>query len=522
MPGLSHNTSLLVYTLIAILALVVLIAKFKLNAFVALIFASLFVGFFSGMPLQEIGKGFGEGVGAVLSSVAIVVGLGTILGKLLAESGGAEVVARTMIRTLGSKRIDWAMLLIAFVVGIPVWFTVGLVLLIPITFTLARETKTPLLRLGLPLVAGLAVAHGLVPPHPGPMVAIELLKADPGKTILYSIIVGLPTAIIAGPIFGKFACEHVSVELGGIGAQLTKKTESRSLPGFGLTVFTILLPILLMMMATVVDVLVPASTEKFDLAFTSVSNEKRTNVFHVLQELNPALSMAGAERLSFPPSQPVFVNLEKAKAESAKRRLEEAGATVHVKGNPLREWSGFLGNPTVAMLVGVLFSFYSFGRARGFDKQQISKFVEECLGPVAMVLLVVGAGGGFSKVLVYSGVSHAMAELAQNAHLSPILFGWLVAALIRIATGSATVAISTAAGIVAPIVAALPGTNAELVIMAMGAGSAILSHLNDGGFWFVKEYLNMTVPQTLKTWTVLETIVSVVALIFVLLLNAIL
>ena len=193
---MSHDTSLLLFAFVAIVFLIFLIAKWKLNAFVALVLASLFVGFCSGMNLADIAKSFGEGVGAVLSSVAIVVGLGTILGKLLAESGGAEVVARTLIKTLGPKRLPWTMMVVAFVVGMPVWFTVGLVLLIPIVFTVARETNTPLLTLGIPLVAGLSVAHGLVPPHPGPMVAIELLKADPGKTILYSLIVGLPTAVI--------------------------------------------------------------------------------------------------------------------------------------------------------------------------------------------------------------------------------------------------------------------------------------------------------------------------------------
>ncbi|MBI4664086.1 MAG: permease DsdX [Verrucomicrobia bacterium] len=455
MLALAHNTSLLLFALFAIVALVVLIAHFKLNAFVALILASLFVGLVSGMKLPEIGRSFGEGVGAVLSSVAIVVGLGTILGKLLAESGGAEVIAQALIGVLGEKRLHWAVMVIAFIAGIPVWFTVGLVLLIPIVFTLAKETGTPLLRLGIPLVAGLSVAHGLVPPHPGPMAAIELFKADAGRTILYSLLVGFPTAVIAGPIFGKYAARRIHVELGGIGAQLSKRSAARTAPGFSLTILTILLPILLMMFATVVQVAVPPTD-----------------------------------------------------------------ATL--KSNLLREWSGFLGSPTVAMLAGVLFCYYSFGLARGFDKQQISKFSEECLGPVALVLLVVGAGGGFSKVLVASGVSQAMADLIRGTNISPICFGWFVAALIRIATGSATVAITTAAGIVAPIAATVPGTNSELVIIAMGAGSAILSHLNDGGFWFVKEYLNMSVAQTLKSWTVMETIISIVALVFVLLLDALL
>ncbi len=519
---MSHDTSLLLFAFVAIVFLIFLIAKWKLNAFVALVLASLFVGFCSGMNLADIAKSFGEGVGAVLSSVAIVVGLGTILGKLLAESGGAEVVARTLIKTLGPKRLPWTMMVVAFVVGMPVWFTVGLVLLIPIVFTVARETNTPLLTLGIPLVAGLSVAHGLVPPHPGPMVAIELLKADPGKTILYSLIVGLPTAVIAGPIFGRYIAKKVQVELGGIGAQLAKKSATGTLPGFALTLLTILAPILLMMLATVVDVVSPAHKENFAVLIVSVPIQKSTNVVRVIREINPTLSLPEAQRFLEASAPPLLGNLSRSDAESARKRLQEAGAAVRLQGNRLREWSSFLGHPTVAMLLGVLFAFYSFGLARGFDKQQLSKFSEECLAPVALVLLVVGAGGGFSRVLMHSGVSQAMAELVKGADISLLCFGWLVAALIRIATGSATVAISTAAGIVAPMAAGAPATNTELLIIAMGAGSAILSHLNDGGFWFVKEYLNMSVPQTLKTWTVMETIVSLVGLAFVLLLDALL
>jgi GntP family gluconate:H+ symporter len=519
-PGFSPNSSLLLYALIAVAGLVVLIARFKLNAFVALVLASLFVGLCSGLNLPEVVKAFTEGVGAVLGSVAVVVGLGTILGKLLAESGGAAVIAHTMISTFGAKRMHWTMVVVAFIVGIPVWFTVGLVLLIPIVFTIAKETRTPLLHLGIPLVAGLAVAHGLVPPHPGPMVAIELFKADAGKTILYSLVIGLPTALVAGPIFGKFIAPRVPVELAGIGAGLASKSERTNRPGFGLTLFTILLPILLMMLATVVDVVLPASRDKFDISITSVATGKKEAVARVVSEIKPGLAPGDVGTLVERPRPALVSQASKAEAESLKKRLEDAGAKIKVQGNPVREWSSFIGSPTVAMLLGVLFSLYSFGWARGFDKQQISKFTDECLAPVATVLLVVGAGGGLSRVLINSGVGNAIADLARGTDISPLLFGWLVAALIRVATGSATVAISTAAGIVAPMATSVPGTNLELVIIAMGAGSAILSHLNDGGFWFVKEYLNMTVPQTLKTWTVMETIVSLVALILALLLDA--
>jgi GntP family gluconate:H+ symporter len=369
---------------------------------------------------------------------------------MLAESGGAEVVANRLVRAFGKERLDWAMMFVAFIVGIPVFFAVGLVLLVPIVFTLARETRTPLLKIAIPLTAGLSVVHGLVPPHPGPVAAMGIInelvgKADMGKTILYSLLIGLPTAIVAGPLFGKLISRQVVVDLRGVVEPLAPAA-ARNLPSFALTVFTILLPVLLMLLATVADITLP-------------------------------------------------------------------------KAHSVRQCADLIGHPAVAMLGAVLFSFYSFGFARGFSRDALSKFANDCLAPVASMLLVVGAGGGFSRVLDQGNVGKAIAELAKGAQLSPLILGWLVAALIRVATGSATVAITMAAGIVAPIAAATPGVHLELLIIAMGAGSLILSHVNDGGFWFVKEYFNLTVPQTLKTWTVMETIISVVALILVLVLD---
>ena len=306
----------------------------------------------------------------------------------------------------------------------------------------------PFLQIGIPLVSGLSVMHGLVPPHPGPMVAIEVLKADIGKIIFYSLLIGIPTAILAGPILGTFLARRVPFEASGeLAAQLTQKARDKKLPGFAITVFTVLLPVLLMLLATCVDLALP-------------------------------------------------------------------------KTSSFRPVIDFIGHPIVALLIAVLFSFYSLGSACGFKRQQILAFTNDCLAPIAGVILIIGAGGGLKEILVGSGVGVAIAEQTSHWHLSPLFFGWLVAALIRIATGSATVAITTAVGIVAPVVAGVPGVNLELLVVAMGAGSLILSHVNDGGFWLVKEYFNMSVTQTLKTWTVMETIISIVALVFTLLLNA--
>lgn len=446
------QTRLLLCVLLGVIGLVVLIAKFKLNSILALVVASLFVGLASGMNAADIAGAFQQGVGKVLADIAMVVGLGTVLGKLLAESGGAQVIAEALIRWLGERRLHWAMMLIGFLVGIPVFFGVGLVLLAPILYTVARQSKTPLLMLGVPLVAALSVVHGLVPPHPGPMAAIAILqgpggKADLGKVILYSLLIGLPVAVLTGCLLRKLIIRgEVAPITGGIADVLIAPAASPRKPSFGITAFTILLPVILMLLKTAADVALPET-------------------------------------------------------------------------DMLRRVAGFVGSPLVAMAFATLFALWSFGTACGFSRDQVSKFTNECLGPAAIVLLVVGAGGGFNGVLIASGAGMTIGEMTRQLPLSPLFLGWMAAALIRIATGSATVSIITASGLLADLVAGTPGINLELLVLAMGAGSLILSHVNDGGFWLVKEYLNMTVPQTLRTWTLLETAISVAALFLVLLLD---
>ncbi len=436
---MSHNASLLLFAFAAVVVLVVLIARFKLHPFLGLMLVSIAIGFHADMKLSVIAKTFQEGVGNTLGFLGVVVGLGIILGKMLAESGGAHVIAQTFIRLLGTKRLPWAMLFVALIVGIPVLFSVGLVLLIPLVYAIARETKTPLMMLGIPLVAGLSVSQGFLPPHPGPMLAIEQIGADVGKTILYGFLIGIPTAILAGPVFATLVSPHLKVELGHLGERKTADVPSHKPPGFALTLLTILLPVLLMLVASLAD-----------------------------------LTLAKEHRF--------------------------------------REWANFIGSPVIAMLLAVLLSIYSFGYARGFNGKQILKFMEDSIGPAAGIMLIVGAGGGLSKMLERGGAGAAIADIVEHAHVSPLLLGWIVAASIRVAVGSATVAITMASAILAPVVANTPGVNRELLVLAMGAGSLFCSHVNDGGFWFVKESFNLTVPQTLKTWTVLETAIGLIAL----------
>ncbi len=442
---MSQEASLLLFAFIAIIVLVVLIARFKLHPFLGLMLVSVAIGFHSDMKLPAIAKTFQEGVGNTLGFLGVVVGLGMMLGKMLSESGGAHVIAQTFIRLFGERRLPWAMLAVAFVVGVPVLFSVGLVLLVPIVYAIARETKTPVMRIAIPLVAGLSVSQGFLPPHPGPMLAIEQIGADVGKTILYGVLVGIPTAIVAGPIFGSIVGSRLKVDLGQLGERVTKDVPLHNPPGFTLTLLTILLPVMLMLIASLADLTLP-------------------------------------------------------------------------KDDRLREWANFIGSPIIAMLLAVLLSIYTFGYARGFGGKQILKFFEDCIGPAASILLIVGAGGGLSKMLDRGGVGAAIADIVEHARISPLLLGWVVAAAIRVAVGSATVAITMASAIMAPVAANTPGLSRELLVLAMGAGSLFLSHVNDGGFWFVKESFNLTVPQTLKTWTVLETCIGLVALGLVMLL----
>ena len=460
--GSVHGGLLLLYAVIAIAVLIILITRFKLYPFIVLILVSLALGMAAGMPMDKIVKSFEAGNGGTLGHIAIVVGLGTMLGKMMAESGGAEQIATTLIRWFGEKNIHWAMLFVAIIVGLPVFFEVGFVLLIPIAFNVARRTGKSLLLIGLPMVAGLSVVHGLIPPHPAALLAVQAYGADIGKTVAYGLIVGVPTALVAGPLFALLIYRQVKLpDTNPLAAQFVESDEERAaaagagaprrdLPSFGITLFTILLPVLLMLVGSWADLVFAPKTLPNDL---------------------------------------------------------------------LR----FVGNADVALLIAVLVSFWTFGALRGFTRAQIQKFCGDCLAPIAGITLIVGAGGGFGGVLRDSGISQQIVAVATQAHLSPLLFGWFAAALIRLATGSATVAMTTACGIVAPVAAAgAIHVRPELLVLATGSGSLIFSHVNDGGFWLIKEYFGMTVGQTFKTWSLCETIISLLGLALTFALSAVL
>jgi GntP family gluconate:H+ symporter len=443
---MSPDARLLLLAFLAVSTLIVLIARFKVHPFIALVSVSLATGVAAGMPPVAAVKAFQDGVGNTLGFIAVVVGLGTMLGKMMAESGAATRIATTLIDLFGERRVHWAIMFVAFIVGIPVFFQVGFVLLVPLVFTIARQTGLSLLKIGIPLVAGLSVVHGMLPPHPAAMLAVAAYHADVGRTILYGLIVGLPTAALAGPIFATWISPRILLPAENPLARQLEGESVEHMPGFGISVFTVLIPVILMLLASAADI-----------------------------TLDPA--------------------------------------------SPVRAGLHFAGLPIVALLLALLFAFWSLGRPRHFTKEQVMKFCNDCLAPTATILLVIGAGGGFNQVLVQSGVGGAIAHFVIGSRVSLLVLAWTVAGLIRVATGSATVAMTTAAGIVAPIAVATPGTSAELLVLATGAGSLLLSHVNDAGFWLIKEFFNMTVPQTLKTWTVAETIIGVAGLGFTMLLS---
>jgi GntP family gluconate:H+ symporter len=448
---MTHDTRLLLYALAAVVALILLIARLRVHPFIALVSVSIAMGVAAGMPLGASVKAFQDGVGSALGFIAVVVGLGTMLGKMMVESGAATRIATTLIERFGEARVHWAIMVVAFIVGIPVFFQVGFVLLVPLVFTVARRTGMSVIKIGIPLVAGLSVVHGMLPPHPAAMLAVSAYEADVGRTILYGLIVGLPTAALAGPIFGAWIARRVAPPAENpLAEQLEGASSVAGAPGFAISLFTVLIPVILMLLASAADVL-----------------------------------------------------------------LEPVSRT--------RILLDFVGQPTVALLLALIASFGTLrlGTATRFTAEQVRAFLNDCLGPTATIILVIGAGGGFNQVLVASGVGRAVAALARDSSASPLVLAWAIAALIRVATGSATVAMTTAAGIVAPIAASSPGTNRELLVLATGAGSLVLSHVNDSGFWLIKEYFNMTVADTLETWTVAETIIGVAGLGFTLLLYAI-
>jgi len=446
----AHDTQVLVVAAFGIALIVAMIVWLKLHAFLALTVGALFVGVGSGIPLGKVTASYEAGVGGVLGYVGVLIALGAMVGKLLADSGGADKVVETLLRGRPAA-LPWKMALIASIIGIPMFFEIGLVLLIPVVMLAVHRSRGPAMRLGIPALAGLSVLHGFIPPHPGPLAAIAILHANVGVTLALGLLIAVPAVAIAGPLYGIVAARLVPVGAAGAGLAVTQgggapgeaaadaDVKPLRSPRFGAILATLLFPLVLMLL--------------------------------------------------------------------------KAGADIALdKAAPARALLDFIGDPVFALLAAVLLAMVTFGTAVGFTPAVLGKKIGASLMPVVGVMLIVGAGGGFKQSLVDGGTGAAIAKVALAAGLSTLVLGWIVAVLIRLATGSATVATVTAAGIVAPLAAGLPTTQLSLVVLSVGAGSLFFSHVNDAGFWLVKEYFGLTVGQTIKTWSIMETVISVVGL----------
>lgn len=496
-----HDARLITAALIGVAVIIALITYLKIHPFLALTVGAIGVGIGAGLGMASSATSFGTGFGATSAAVGLLIGLGAMFGKLLADSGGADQIVDTIVSRASNRTLPWAMALVGAVIGLPMFFEIGLVLLIPVIILVARRSGLALMRIAIPTLAGLSVMHGLVPPHPGPLIAVNALHANLGLTLILGVLIAVPTVIIAGPLFSTYAARWADVPVpelfvteedlvtadqgvggssvgassaGGSSAGGSSSSRSggtgrrpgsssatsagssdapvdtpRARPSFAATLGTILLPVILMLAKSIADVAAPKGT---------------SNVHKLLE---------------------------------------------------------FIGTPLIALTIAVVVAILVLGRGGQLSRDAISESLNNALPPVAGIILIVGAGGGFKQVLIDTGIGGVIAKAIEGSSLSVLLLAWIVAALIRVSTGSATVATVTAAGILAPVATTLSTSHVSLMVLAIGSGSLFLSHVNDAGFWLVKEYLGTSVVQTLKTWSLMECIISVCGLLGVLALSVV-
>lgn len=444
---MDQSTAMLAVLGLAILMIIVLSIKFKIHAFISLLGACFFIAFATGMPLETIGKSIETGMGGTLGFLAPILALGAIIGKMMEISGGAEKLARTLINIIGKNRAAWAMMIVAYICGIPVFLQVGIVLLTPILFHVVQESKQPLVKVALAMTTALTVVHCIVPPHPAATAITLALNADIGKVIFYGLLVGLPATAIAGPIFGQFISISNNFEPPEQYRNV-QPTPDEKLPAFGITIFTILLPLLMMIGKTVI-------------------------------ELN------SAKDASYLP----FIN--------------------------------FLGNPITALFIAAILSYYVMGIKRGHTLGDLAKRTEAAMGPMATIILVIGAAGAFNRVILDSGIGEVLKQVLTTIQVSPLVMAWVIAIIMRFAIGSATVAMMTSAGFIMPVLAAYPSLDPALVAIAIGSGAIGASHVTDPGFWFVKEALGIPMNKMFSIYTASTTIAAVVGLIGTLILASV-
>ena len=427
---------------LSVVALIVMIAWGKVQPLLAFVIASIAAALLLGMPFDAIPKSIEKGIGDMLGSLAVLLALGAIFGKIIADSGAAQRIATSLIKVFGTKRMSIALSLTGFVVGIPLFYNVGFVLLVPLIFSLVRQSGKPLVYLAVPLMAGLSIAHGFLPPHPSPSAIVPMFHANMGLTLIYGLIVGIPTLLIAGPVFA-LTVKDIKANPPELFASEAK--QDNELPGTFNSFATALLPVILLAGAT-------------------------------------AVSFAGIVPTAYKP----FV--------------------------------GFVSNPTIVMLVALIIASVTLGMSRGTGFRTLMEGSGGALREVAPILLIIAGAGALKQVFTDSGVSDQLGHMLRELPVPPLVLGWLMAGIIRVSLGSATVAGLTAAGLVAPLVAA-SGVNPNLMVLAIGAGSLMFSHVNDSGFWMFKAYFGLSIKDTLRSWTIMEGLVGIFGIIFVLILN---
>ena len=441
---MSEASHLLLVTFLSIGLLLYLVLRVKLHPFLSLLITAMFLGVTSGMPLSKVNTAIQNGLGGTLGFVATVVGIGGIFGQILEASGGTEAIARNLIRRFGKDKAHWSLVMAGFLIAIPVYFDVGFIILVPVVYALAKDTKRSTLFYAIPLLAGLAVTHTFVPPTPGPVAVADMLGADLGWVILIGSLIGLPVAILAGPVFGSYISKKIDVAPPKhMMEELNNGTEQSecSLPSFTAVATIIGMPLFLMVVKSVIELLI-------------------------------------------------------------KLGYMQEGIVYDI--------SVFVGHPFTALIIATLMAAYFLGTRRGFTRKQLLDVSAKALAPAGMIILIIGSGGAFKEMLIQSGVGNVLAEGISATKLPPIVLAFIIAAAVRITLGSATVSMITAAGIIGPILEAytLSEIHLALIVLSIASGATILSHVNDSGFWLVGKYLGLTEMQTLRSWTVMETIIA--------------
>ena len=446
------GTPFLIFMVLSAVALLLfMVLKLKISAFISLLITAIYVGILAGMPLKQVTQSIQDGMAGTLGFVATVVGLGAIFGQMLESSGGAESLAHYLVKKFGKDRASWAMVVTGFIIAIPVFFDVGFIILVPIIYALSRDTKKSLLYYGIPLLAGLAATHSFIPPTPGPVAVADIINVQLGWVILLGLIIGFPTAIIAGPVWGKYISKKIHLTPPEeFMIQTEKEYDDNNLPSFRLIALIIAVPLFLILVNT----------------FTGLAVSKNV-----------------------------------------------------VKQNIYTDILEFLGHPFSALIIATLIAIYFLCIKRGMGKEKVLELSTKALGPAGIIILITGAGGVLKQVLVDSGIGKIMAESMASSALPPILLAWILAAIVRVTQGSATVAMITAAGIIAPIMSefGLNDPQRALVVLSIASGATLLSHVNDSGFWLVGKYFGMNEKQTLQSWTVMESIIAVCGLAFTML-----